>query len=181
MSLKKNLKAIILENLNLPIYFFDESRFGTHSKIGYGWFKRGERTEVNVKLGFKNFYLYSAVNVNTGQDFTLIAPSVNSDCMNVWLEQFNHFLNGEQAILIMDRAGWHKSKDLNIPSNLKIIFLPPYSPQLNPVERLWKFIKDNTIKNKVFSTIESLIDTISEFIRNLKAETVASICCIDYL
>jgi transposase len=178
---KKNLKALTLENSNLPIYFFDESRFGTHSKLGYGWFKTGERTEVKVKLGFKNFYLYGAVNVHTGKDFTLISPHVNTDCMNIWLQQFNRFLNGEEAILIMDGAGWHKSKDLIIPSNLKIVFLPPYSPQLNPVERLWKFIKDNTIKNKIFSTVESLTEEISEFICNLKAETVASICHLDYL
>ena len=132
LNLKKNLQTIKGENPTTPIYFFDESRFGTHSKLGYGWFRKGERTEVKIKLGFNNFYLYSAVNISTGKDVTLRAPSVNSDCMNIWLDQFSYFLNGEQAILVMDGAGWHKSKNLNIPSNLKIIFLPPYSPQLNP-------------------------------------------------
>lgn len=119
--------------------------------------------------------------MGSGEDFTLIAPNVNTDCMNIWIDQFNKFLNGRQAILVMDGAGWHKSKNLKIPPNLQIIFLPPYSPQLNPVERLWKFIKDNTIKNRVFDDIESLSDHISQFILKLNRDTILSICKLDYL
>jgi hypothetical protein len=57
----------------------DESRFGTHSKIGHGWFKTGIRTPVKIKLGYKNFYLYSAISPKTGKEFTLLLPSVNID------------------------------------------------------------------------------------------------------
>jgi hypothetical protein len=101
-----------LANPNKSLYFFDEARFGTHSKIGHGWFKRGVRTPVEVKLGFQNFYLYSAANPKTGEDFTLIAPNANTTCFNVYLEEFNKFLGSTEAVLIMDGAGWHKSKDL---------------------------------------------------------------------
>ena len=165
----------------MPIYFFDESRFGTHSRIGHGWFKRGQRTEVKVKLGFKNFYLYSAVNIESGEDITLLMPNVDTECMNVWLEQFNKCIGGKEVMLVMDGAGWHKSKGLKVPSNIKVIFLPPYSPELNPVERLWKFIKDNTIKNRIFDDVESLADHISNFIRTLDNATTLSVCKVNYL
>jgi transposase len=82
-------------------------------------------------------------------------------------------------ILIMDGAGWHKSKDLIIPKNIQIVLLPPYCPELNPVERLWRFIKEHTIKNKVFETLEELENQVCEFVGNLNNEIVKSICSID--
>jgi hypothetical protein len=136
---------------------------------------------VKVKLGFENFYLYSAVNIESGEDVTLLMPNVDTECMNVWLEQFNKHVEGKEVVLVMDGAGWHKSKGLKVSSNIKIIFLPPYSPELNPVERLWKFIKDNTIKNRIFDDIDSLADHISKFIRDLDKATTLSVCKIDYL
>ena len=72
MSLKKNLA--IEENKKL--FFFDESRFGTHSKVGHGWFEKGKRTDVKVQLGFQNFYIYSAVNTISGDSFTLKLPYI---------------------------------------------------------------------------------------------------------
>lgn len=66
------------------LYFFDESRFGTHSKIGHGWFEKGSRTGVKVKLGFENFYVYSAINPVFGDDFSLILPYVNTECLNLF-------------------------------------------------------------------------------------------------
>jgi len=77
--------------------------------------------------------------------------------MNVFLEELAEEIK-EDFILIMDGAGWHKSKDLIIPENIQIEILPPYCPELNLVERFWKHIKDNTIKNKVFETLEMLED-----------------------
>ena len=85
VSLKKNLAKKIEENPRKELYFFDESRFGTHSKIGHGWFPKGIRTSVSVKLGFENFYVYSAVSPKTGKDCSLLMPYVNSTCMNVFL------------------------------------------------------------------------------------------------
>jgi hypothetical protein len=140
-----------------------------------GWFAKGSRTPVKVKLGFKNFYLYSSVNPVDGSSFTLLLPSVNTDCMNVFLEELST-INQEDFVLIMDGAGWHKSKNLIIPKNIQIELLPPYCPELNPVERLWKYIKDNVIKNKVFETLLELELAVCEFVRNLSVGIVKSIC-----
>ncbi len=111
MSLKKNLATKEKKHL----FFFDESRFGTHSKIGHGWFKKGKRTSVKIKLGFQNFYIYSAVNPTSGESFTLKLPRVDTVCMNVFLKELSGELNGAEINLVMDGAGWHKSKDLVVP------------------------------------------------------------------
>jgi transposase len=163
------------------LYFFDESRFGTHSKIGREWFKTGLRTAVSVKLGFKNFYLYSAVCPKNGKDFSLIIDTVNAKCFEAFLYEFSISIAEQKVILVIDGAGWHRANDLKIPDNIELFFLPPYSPELNPVERLWRFIKQHTIRNKVFEILTALENSLKNFINHLKPSDFASICRIKYL
>jgi len=165
---------------NKSFYFFDEARFGTHSKLGHGWFPEGKRTTVKVKLGFKNFYVYSAVDVSSGEDFSLIMPKVNTHAMNAFLDQMSKSLGDKEAVIVMDCAGWHTSKRLEIPTNIEIIFLPPYSPELNPVEKLWQYIKAHTIKNVIYESLSELEGVICEFITNLKTESVALTCSLNH-
>lgn len=179
--LKKNLEKYQKENPNHLVFFFDESRFGTHSKLGHGWFPKGKRTTVKVKLGFQNFYLYSAVNPDSGEDFTLISPWVNTPSMNIFLDQLSKYLKDKKALVVMDCAGWHRSKTLVVPENIKIVYLPPYSPELNPVERLWGYIKQHTIKNRVYETLEDLEQAVSEFLISLTPNLVSSICAANYV
>jgi transposase len=180
-NLKKNLQQKILSNPNKEIFFFDESRFGTHSKIGHGWFKKGSRTAVNVKLGFENFYVYSAVNPRTGEDYTLIFPNANSDCLNAYLDEFNRYLGDREVMFILDGAGWHKANNLKVRPNIELVFLPPYSPELNPVERFWQFIKDNTIKNQVYKTLKAIEDEVTQFLKGITNEITVSVCNVSYL
>lgn len=163
------------------MFFFDESRFGTHSKLGHGWFPTGERTAVKVKQGFANFYLYSAIDPKTGANFTLEIPYVNSDCMNIFLTEMSKEYAEEKIVLVMDGAGWHKAKTLQVPDNIEIIILSPYSPELNPVERFWQHVKQNTIRNQIYKSLKELKDAVVDFLRSLKAESVKSICAISYL
>jgi transposase len=92
--------------------------------------------------------------------------------MNIFLAEMSQYLGAKKAVFVMDQAAWHKGERLVIPDNIKIIHLPP---ELNPVERLWQYIKNHTLKNKVYNTIEDLEKAI--FIKNL---AVQSICSIDY-
>ena len=163
------------------MFFFDESRFGTHSKLGHGWFPTGERTQVAVKLGFANFYLYTALEPKSGESFTLEIPYVNTDCMSVFLQELSKEYAGDELILVMDGAGWHKSKNLQVPDNIEIIILPPYSPELNPVERFWQNIKQNTIKNKIYKTINALKNTVAKFLNSISKDKIKSLCNVVYL
>ena len=178
---KKNLAQKIIDNPEAEVLFFDEARFGTHSKLGHGWYPKGSRTAVKVKLGYKNFYVYGAANHATGRHFNLLMPYVNSNCMNVFLQELVKDFEGKKIILILDGAGWHKSKNLLIPDNVSLIFLPPYSPELNPIERLWLHIKYHTMRSRIYDSLSELENQVCDFIKNLDLENVASICNIKYL
>lgn len=89
-------------------------------------------------------------------------------------------LGNEEIILVMDGAGWHKSKDLSVPWNIQIMYLPPYCPELNPVERLWHYIKSHTIKNKIYDNFKILENAICEYVKNLDAEIIKSVCSYGY-
>jgi transposase len=81
----------------------------------------------------------------------------------------------------MDGAGWHKSKDLKIPENIDIFLLPPYSPELNPVERFWRYLKQNVLHNRLFETLESLEASLDVFINSLQNFTIVQLCKNNYL
>jgi hypothetical protein len=129
-----------------------------------------------VKLGFKNFYVYSAAHHETGEHFSLIIPYLNTSCMNVFLSEFSKHLGDKTAVIVMDQAAWHKSIDLLIPDNISITYLSPHSPELNPVERLWRFIKHHLIRNQIYHTLEELEAKLCDFIQTLDFTIVRSIC-----
>ena len=81
----------------------------------------------------------------------------------------------------MDGAGWHRSKDLKIPKNLEIFLLPPYSPELNPVERFWLHMKKSILNNKLYDSLSQIEDEIEKFLANIDSSSIASICKVNYL
>ena len=118
--------------------------------------------------------------LGNGNHFSLQLPYINTDCMQLYLDELAKEID-EEIIIIMDGAGWHKSGRLVVPHNMHIIYLPPYSPELNPVERLWLYIKKSTIYNKIYETLEELEETIGNFIVSLQSDTIAQICNYNYM
>jgi transposase len=163
------------------ILFFDEARFGNHTKIGYGWFRKGERTPVKMKIGYKAFYVYGAVSAKTGSNFSASFPAVNTECMNVFLKILSENYGDQKIAIIMDGAGWHRSKDVKVPKNMDIFPLPPYSPELNPVERFWRYLKQNVLHNRLSKTLEQLELSIQIFINSLQESTMVQLCNNNYL
>ncbi|NUY39231.1 hypothetical protein GO684_00530 [Wolbachia endosymbiont of Litomosoides brasiliensis] len=98
------------------------------------------------------FYLCSAVNSRNGGSFSLFTPNVNTDCINIFLEQISQYLKTRKVFLIM--VSWHKSKNLKVPKNIEIIYLPLCSPELNSIEKLWLYI------NRTFCVIKSMIQLL---------------------
>jgi transposase len=117
----------------------------------------------------------------SGNNFTLLLPEVNTNCMNLFLEKLAAHYKGKDILLVMDCAGWHKSKKLKLPSNLRPIYLAPYSPELNPVERFWQHIKRYTIKNKIYETLDELEEAVCSFLKELKTQEIRDICAVNYL
>lgn len=145
------------------------------------WGLKGVRLVRPVCPGYKNFYVYSAVSPTSGESFHLTLPWVNIRMMNLYLEKRSAAHADRDIRLVMDRAGWHVSKDLNIPKNIKLIFLPPYSPELNPVERLWQWLRRHACRNRAFTSLTAVLDAVSEQIKNLGRDTLASLCRCNYI
>ncbi len=119
----------------------------------------GSRPTAVKQTRYEWVYLYAAVEAATGANVALQAPHVNTGTMNVFLEMVSAELAPlEHGILIMDQAGWHKSRGLRVPDNLTILYLPPYSPELNPVERLWAYLRDHFLSNRAYDDYRHLLD-----------------------
>ena len=87
------------------------------------------------------------------------------------------------AVVLMDKAGWHTAGDLAVPENLSLVFLPPYSPELNPIERLWLHLRDNRLSHRVFRTSDEIIEGCCDAWNWLLAETgrIRSLCSYPWL
>ena len=101
--------------------------------------------------------------------------------MNEFLKRLSREFKEDYLILIMDNAVWHKSKTLNIPENIELMFIPPYIPELNPIEQIWKEIREKVFFFFLFPTLEHVIDRLCETINNLTNEVVKSICKREWL
>jgi hypothetical protein len=104
-------------------------------------------------------YIFGAVCPNQGKGAALILPACNSEAMNLHLAEIAKAVAPDaHAILLVDQAGWHLSRRLVVPANITIIALPPKCPELNPVENVWQFMRDNWLSNRVFKSYDDLVD-----------------------
>jgi transposase len=89
-----------------------------------------------------------------------VLPHVNADAMNLHLAEISsQVARGSHAVVVLDGAGWHQTGDkLRLPRNISLLPLPPYSPQLNPVENVWQFLRQNYLSNRVFESYETIVD-----------------------
>jgi transposase len=166
------------------VYFEDEARFGTQGTITRVWAPRGSRPRAVRQNGRQWLYVLMAVCVATGATSALIMPGLDTEVINLFLEQFGKELpGGVHAVLIWDGAGYHTSGDLVVPGNVSLIQLPPYSPELNPVENLWHYLRSHHWSNRPYEGYEGLE---REAVRSLcmvcdDAERLKNICNADYV
>ena len=114
----------------------------------------------------------------------MIAPYLNTDVMNLFLQQFRrHLAPEEHAVLILDRAGYHVAKQLEKNDAVTLLYLPPYSPELNPVEQLWHYLRDHYWSNRYFADYEALEEAAIAAWRKTcnMADKMKSICGVGYL
>jgi transposase len=163
------------------VFFFDEGRFGLKPTLGRHWARRGVRPLAWVNPGYENFYVYSAVAPKPGEAFSLFLPWVNTQAMNVYLEELAAAYPDKRILLIWDGAGWHESKGLRIPDNIRCEALPPYSPELNPVERLWQWLRRHVTRNQLFDSQEALMDRLADALRKPEPALLGSLCRCGYL
>jgi transposase len=163
------------------VFFFDEGRFGLQSTVMRIWAEKGKPLEIKVKQGYKNFYIYSSVCPHNGDSFSLFMPEVNTDMMNVYLKELIKTFPNKRLMLIMDQAAWHTTDMLDDFENICIKLLPPYSPELNPIEKLWWWLRKEKTHNKVFKTIDAMMDSLEIEFKNLTPKRLSSLCGCSYL
>jgi putative transposase len=164
------------------VFFMDEARFGQQGTLTRVWGRTGSRPTAVKQTRYEWVYLYASVEPATGVSVALQAPQVNTGTMNVYLKMLSDELAPtEQAVLIMDQAGWHKSKALRVPDNITILLLPPYSPELNPIERLWAYLRSHYLSNRAYEDYRHLLDAGAEAWQQLTPELLRSVCACSYL
>lgn len=156
------------------IYFQDESRFGLLTIQRRILTVKGVKPLQPYQHKFKNLYLFGAFSPITGTHFTLELPKCNTDCFQLYLDEFSLQTPDEFKIIILDNGAFHKAAHLEIPKNIALLFIPPYSPELNPAEKMWRHLKD-AIANQVFQTLENLSDRLCMEIQALTNTMIRSI------
>lgn len=155
--------------------FQDEAGFGRINKPKYCWCFKGLRPTVPCHHIREYRYAYGAVEPITGDSFFLVLPYCNTDCMNVFLRELSEAYPNDFILLVADGAAWHKSKGLLIPANIEIFPLPPYTPEMNPIEQIWKEIRKRGFRNEIFQTLDKVVDRLCETICSLSNDIVKSI------
>lgn len=113
-------------------------------------------------------YVFAAVSPHDGVLDTLVLPTVCAKTMSLFLTEVSRRHPDDFILMVLDAAGWHRANDLQIPHNMKLFFLPPYSPQLNPVEHIWDEIREKWFSNLVFENLNALEDLLVEAFASLE-------------
>lgn len=159
-----------LAGLPVRIMFMDEARFGRISEVRRCWAPPGVRPIGFAQVERQYTYAYAAVAPFDGELMSLVLPEVNAEMMSIFLKETARRYLNEQVVMIMDQAGWHKAKRLQIPDNITLSWLPPYSPELNPVEHLWEQIRERWFHNHLFPSLKAveieLVSALQHFLQS---------------
>lgn len=163
--------------------FQDEGRFGRISDPRRCWAPEGCRPDVPQQIVREYTYAFAAVCPHDGIMDSLILPEVNASMMSLFLAEVASRHVDEFILMFMDQAGWHKARGLIIPKNMRLIWLPPYSPQCNPVEHVWEEIREKWFYNMVFASMDAVEDMLVDALIKLEHDQkrILSLTGFDWL
>lgn len=175
-ALAEEFKAHLYEKLaalDIPqgarvrVWAADEARYGLHDRLRRCWSLRGQRTVKRMQMDYEWGYAYGAVDVVSGESEFLLLPSVNLGFSLMFLRQIAGRDPEAHHVVIWDNAGFHQRPgDGTLPANVRLLPLPAYSPELNPVEKLWEIVRDR-VANKVHGTITAMDDAVARVLRDM--------------
>lgn len=160
------------KDTQIEIWFQDEARVGQKNRLVHQWAKKGTRPRQPADQRYESVYIFGAVCPELDKGAALIMPRADTEAMQHHLEEISkNVAPGAHAVVVMDGAAWHRSRDLEWPQNISPLILPPYCPELNPVENIWQFLRNNYLSRRLFETCEEIIDTCCNAWNRLIAET----------
>jgi hypothetical protein len=143
------------------IWFEDEARIGQKGRVTYRWYQRGERPRMRKDQGYRSAYLFGAVCPERDTGVALVLPRASTEGMNQLLAELSSQVPSRtHALVLIDNAGWHVSEDVIVPANLTLVPLPPYSPELNAIERVWEYLRERYLSGCVFQTAEAVVEIL---------------------
>lgn len=174
-----NTATLAHPDRTIQLWFQDEARVGQKGRLCHRWWLKGQRPPGRCDKRFKWTYIFGAVAPDTGEAFGLVLPKANTATMSIYLAEFAKTLpKNIQDVMVLDQAGWHGAKELDVPDNVTLIALPPYSPELNPVERLWLYLRERFLSLRVFDDHDAIIDACCQAWNAAAddAERIKSLC-----
>ena len=148
----------------------DEGRFGRVSIPRRAWAPPGVRPCAPQQFVREYTHVYAAVAPAEGKMTSLILPSADTEMMSLFLEHVSKTFANYFVVMQVDRAGWHHSKDLKIPANIRLIAQPAYSPELNPVEHVWEEVREKHLTNLALASLDEVIDKVCDGLNQLEAD-----------
>ena len=143
----------------VEVWFMDEARVGQQGTLTRVWAKRGTRPRALRDRRYAWTWLFGAVCPERGVGAAVVLPHVNIEAMNAHLAEIGRRVaEGSHAVLVLDRAGWHTSPRLRVPENISLLWLPPYAPELNPVEQVWAYLRANFLSHRVWDGYEAIME-----------------------
>jgi transposase len=175
--------AVQPSNLPVRVMFEDEARFGRISDPRRCWAPAGVRPEVHTQIVREYEYAFAAVSPHDGTLDTLVLPTANAEAMSVFLTEVSQRHAHEFVLMVLDGAGWHRAKRLQVPANMRLILLPPWSPQLNPVEHVWDEVREKWFANRVFASLSAVEEQLLTALKTLEEDTprVASLTGFEWI
>jgi hypothetical protein len=165
-----------------PVRVFsqDESRFGLLTVRRRRLTARGVQPIGAVQQVFEWFYVYGAVEPTTGHHFFLELPYLNAEMFQLFVDAFAQAFPESLNLLLLDNSGAHTAQHLILPENVRLVFLPPYCPELNPIERVWRDLKD-ALAWLQFPTLEAQQNYLAALLRAYEAATLQTLTSYTYL
>jgi putative transposase len=146
------------------------------------WAERGSCPRAVRQTEYKWGYIFGAVDPLTGQSSALISPTVSAALMSTHLRMIADEAGKDvHVVLVLDGAGWHKAKDLKVSDSMTLLFLPPYSPELMPMERVWQWMRQHDLSNRVFEDEAAIDQACKESWSKLTSERLQTITATQWL
>jgi transposase len=153
------IRATLKLGTPVEVWWQDEARVGQKNSITRRWARRGTRPLAPKDQRTKSAYLFGAICPRDGKGAALVMPRCDTSAMNLHLIEISKTVApNAHAVLLLDQAGWHTTRNLTVPANITLLPLPPRCPELNPQENVWQFIRENWLSNRIFSSYEDILD-----------------------
>lgn len=153
--------------MKIRILFQDEGRFGRINDRRRCWGPLPKRPEVGCQVIREYIYSLAAVCPWDGQLATLIMPTVDAEIMSIFLAHTANLFHEDYCLMFLDGAGWHRANALRVPPNIRLLPLPPYSPELNPVEHLWDYLRENHFANRALNSLDEVEKLLCQSLHQL--------------